>query len=148
MEKGLIDFQKEQPKVVQSNLFEPYRSFGYYSSSLPFKVFKSDRDLLLASSVGKGNAFYVYDTDKLSIVYMSKYIYSPILWIEPSEDGFIYTAHEDKRICKWKKMHLVVTFLGHENRILKFIVGGDFLFSLGEKGEFLIFNSRTGNIIK
>ena len=116
---------------------------GYYASAIPFSVVKSDEDILIASSVGE-HAFYVYDSAHLNLAYVSKYIVEEIIWIQASSDGYVYTAlrsrdGEDTIVC-WKKMHKVMQFEGHSHRIVKFLVAGEFLFSLAEQGEFLIFN--------
>lgn len=131
---------------ISSVLFEGYRSLGYYSSDIPFSVVKSDEDVLIASSVGR-HAFYVYDSKHLNLVYMSKYIDKEISWIEASPDGFIYTALGQQIIC-WKKMHRVSEFQGHNANIIKFIIAGDFIFSLAEGGEFIVFNRSKGSIVK
>ena len=81
----------KQENQAESILFQPYRAFGYYTSSIPFSLFKSDQDILLASSVGD-HAFYVYNTAKLNLVYMSRFIEQKIVWIEASPDGHVYTA--------------------------------------------------------
>ena len=112
---------------------------------------KSDEDILIASSVGK-HAFYVYDSKHLNLVYMSKYITEEIVWIQASPDGFIYTALKDAEdnysiIC-WKKMHRVMEFKGHLNAIVKFIIAGEFIFSLAEGGEFIVFNRMKGSVNK
>lgn len=65
-----------------------------------------------------------------------------------SADGFVYTANQNNTITSWKKMHSVLSFQGHTKTIIKFIVAGEFLFSLAEEGEFIIFNRQKGNIIK
>ena len=83
--------------TAQSILFQPYRAFGYYTSSIPFSLFKSDQDILLASSVGD-HAFYVYNTAKLNLVYMSRFIEQKIVWIEASPDGHVYTALDNYKI--------------------------------------------------
>jgi hypothetical protein len=36
-----------------------------------------------------------------------------IVWIDASSDGFIYTAHDNKELIKWKKMHIVSKYLGN-----------------------------------
>jgi len=110
-------------------------------------VVKSDEDVLIASAVGE-HSFYIYDTARLNLAYMSKYIPEKILWIEASADGFVYTAHSDHKIVCWKKMHKVLEFCGHQNEIIKFIIGGDFVFSLAEAGEFIAFNRKNGSIAK
>ena len=112
---------------------------------------KSDEDNLIASAVGK-HAFYVYDCAHLNLVYMSKPLPEEILHIEATQDGFIYTALESSEgknsiIC-WKKMHKVMEFVGHKNRIIKFITAGEFIFSLAEDGEFIVFNRQKGTIAK
>lgn len=96
---------------------------------------KSDEDNLIASAVGK-HAFYVYDCAHLNLVYMSKHIPEDIQHIEASPDGFIYTALQSSSnvntIVCWKKMHKVIEFKGHKNKIIKFITAGEFIFSLAE----------------
>lgn len=83
--------------MTRSLLFEPYRAFGYYTSAIPISIFKSDQDLLIASSVGD-HAFYVYNTTKLNLVYMSRFIEEKIVWIEASSDGYVYTALDNHSI--------------------------------------------------
>ena len=128
-------------------MFEGYRALGYYASAIPFSVVKSDEDILIASSVGQ-HAFYVYDSAHLNLAYMSKYIPEEITWIQTSSDGYVYTALQSRdgtnTIVCWKKMHQVMQFEGHAHRILKFLVEGEFLFSLAEQGEFLIFSRTKG----
>jgi hypothetical protein len=41
-------------------------------------------------------------------------------------------------------MHRVRTYKGHKHSIIRFIVTGNFIFSLAEQGEFMIFNTQTG----
>jgi len=127
---------------AKSALFEPYRALGYYASGLPFKVFKSQDDILIATSVGD-HAFYVYNTAKLNLVYMSRFISDTITYIEAGADDFIYTAHQSKSIVSWKKMHKVTEYKGHTKSIIKFLVVSDFIFSLAEEGEFIIFNTKS-----
>ena len=124
---------------------------GYYASAIPFSVVKSDEDILIASSVGE-HAFYVYDSAHLNLAYVSKYIVEEITWIQASSDGYVYTAlhsrdGEDIIVC-WKKMHKVMQFEGHNRRIVKFLVVGEFLFSLAEQGEFMIFNRLKGTLMR
>ena len=76
----------------------------HYTADIPFCIFKSDQDILLASSVGN-HAFYVYNTSKLNLVFMSRFIENSITWIEAAADGLIYTALDNKTIVSWKKMH-------------------------------------------
>jgi U3 small nucleolar RNA-associated protein 21 len=45
-------------------------------------------------------------------------------------------------------MHRVMEFKGHQNPIVKFIIAGEFIFSLGEGGEFLVFNRMKGTLSK
>lgn len=97
--------------------------------------------MLMASSVG-GHAFYVYNTAKLNCVYMSRFIAHKITWIEASSDGFVYTAHDNMVIASWKKMNKIVEYRGHTKPIIKFILASEFIFSLAEEGEFIIFNIR------
>lgn len=99
--------------------------------------------MLLASSVGD-NAFYVYNTAKLNLVFMSRFIEERITGIEAASDGHIFTALSNQRIVKWNKMNKVLEYVGHTRPIVKFILSSDFLFSLAEEGEFIIFNVKTG----
>ena len=107
--EGMQEHKHEQMQT-SSVLFEQYRALGYYASSLPISVVKSDQDVLVATAVGD-HAFYVYDTAHLNLAYMSKYIAETITWIQATQDGFVYTALSDKdsqTIACWKKMHKVV----------------------------------------
>jgi len=45
-------------------------------------------------------------------------------------------------------MHKVMEFQGHTKPILKFEAFGDFIFSLAEEGEFIVFDRLKGNVIK
>ena len=45
-------------------------------------------------------------------------------------------------------MHKVMEFSGHTHPIIKFICFGDFVFSLAEQGEFIVFNRQKGTVIK
>ena len=76
-----IDIDKANREAHQSVLFEPYRAFGYYTSQVPFCIYKSAEDTLIASVVGK-NAFYVYNTSKLNLVFMSKFIAEEITYLQ------------------------------------------------------------------
>ena len=78
---------------------------------------------------------------------MSKHIEHKISWIEASPDGFVYTALKDKIVC-WKKMHQVMEFEGHDKEVIKFIIAGEFIFSLAEDGEFVVFNRKQGSVNK
>ena len=105
---------------------------------------------MIASSVGD-HAFYVYDSAHLNLAYMSKYIAETITCLQATSDGYVYTALQSEGkapvIACWKKMK-VLEFEGHTKSIIKFIAFGDFLFSLAEEGEFLVFNRMKGTIIK
>lgn len=102
---------------------------------------------MLASSVGD-HAFYVYNTAKLNLVFMSRFIEPKILWIEAAPDGHIYTALDNLVIVKWNKMNKVTEYRGHTKPLVKFILSSEFIFSLAQDGEFIIFNIRTGDIIR
>lgn len=133
-------------------MFEGYRSLGYYASEIPFSVVKSDQDILIASSIGE-HAFYVYDSKHLGLTYASRYIHDEITQIEASEDGFIYTALYNKNTRKsqivcWKKMNKVLEFNGHDSKILSFIIAGPFVFTLGDQGDFISFDRKTGKVNK
>lgn len=43
-------------------------------------------------------------------------------------------------------MHSVREFTGHQSPILKFLVAGDFIFSLEQSGALLIFNRKSANL--
>ena len=67
---------------------------------------------MIASAVGD-HSFYVYNTAKLNLVYMSRFIENSISWIEASPDGLIYTALDNNQIVSWKKMHKEAEYIGH-----------------------------------
>jgi len=54
-------------------------------------VFKDSQDMLIASVVG-GHAFYVFNSQKLNLIYMSRYINEEITGIQVGEDGIVYTT--------------------------------------------------------
>ena len=98
---------KRQRVEKDSVLFSAYRALGYYTSDVPLCVFKSSQDTLIASVVG-GHAFYVYNSAKLNLVYMSRYIAEEITAIQALEDGTIFTVLRDSnRVQAWNKMHRV-----------------------------------------
>jgi len=45
-------------------------------------------------------------------------------------------------------MHKVQEFHGHTQPIIKFVCFGDFIFSLAEQGEFMVFNRQKGKLVK
>lgn len=45
-------------------------------------------------------------------------------------------------------MHRHAEYRGHKQAIQVFIVAGDFIFSLAEQGEFIIFKTQTGQVVK
>lgn len=47
--------------------------------------------MLIASVVG-GHAFYVFNSAKLNLVFMSRFINEEISYLQASEDGTIYTS--------------------------------------------------------
>ncbi len=79
---------------------------------------------------------------------MSRFIEDKITWVEASPDGHIFTALDNFKIVKWNKMNKVIEYQGHTKPIVKFILSTDFLFSLAQDGEFIIFNVKTGQVIK
>lgn len=45
-------------------------------------------------------------------------------------------------------MNKVIEFVGHSKPIVKFILSTDFIFSLAQDGEFIIFNIKTAAIVR
>ena len=45
-------------------------------------------------------------------------------------------------------MNKVLEYVGHTKPIIRFIVSSEFIFSLAQEGEFIIFNTRTGAVIR
>jgi len=110
-------------------------------------VYKSSEDLLIASVVGK-HAFYVFNTTKLNLVFMSRFIAEEITYLQASISGLIYTSlKESNQIVAWNKMHRHAEFKGHTQPIVQFIETSKFIFSLAEQGEFLIFNTQNGQVV-
>lgn len=125
-----LDTTQPKRQKVQSVLFEPYRSIGYYTSALPVQIFKSAQDTLLASVIGSGHAFFVYNTARLNLAYCSKWINEPILGIQCTSEH-VFTLHATT-VNMWSKMHLVKQFklarLGSH-----FIATKEYLFVLSQK---------------
>jgi len=97
-----------------------------------------------------GHAFYVFNTAKLNLVYMSRYIAEEISGIQVSEDGLVYTTMvETNTIQCWNKMHRVRTFTPKtKSSILETIVTKSFIFCLSENGHMTIFNTQSGDVSK
>ena len=114
MDQGLDPRQREQDVVHSSVLFQPYRAFGYYTSSVPICIYKSGEDTLIATVVGK-HAFYVFNTSKLNLAFMSRFIAEEITYLQASTTGLIYTSlKETNSIISWNKMHRQATYTnGH-----------------------------------
>jgi aspartyl/asparaginyl beta-hydroxylase (cupin superfamily) len=96
-------------------LLQPYRAFGYYTSHVPLCIYKSSEDTLIASVVGK-HAFYVFNSTKLNLVFMSRFIAEEITHLQASTTGLIYTSlKETNQIVAWNKMHRHATYEnGHD----------------------------------
>ena len=110
-------------------------------------MYKSAEDLLIASVVGK-HAFYVFNTTKLNLVFMSRFIAEEITYLQAAASGLIYTSlKESNTIVAWNKMHRHQEYKGHTNAIIKFIVSQNFIFSLAEGGELIIFDTQSGDTI-
>lgn len=45
-------------------------------------------------------------------------------------------------------MHKSKEYIGHSKKIIKFLLASELLFSLAIEGEFIIFNLKTGDIVK
>ena len=143
-EGGRLTGGKAALQPHSSVLFEPYRAFGYYTSQVPFCIYKSSEDTLLATVVGK-HAFYVFSTAKLGLVFMSRFIAEEITSLQAAPTGLIYTSlRETNEIVAWNKMHKHASYKGHKEEILAFNVTTNLIFSLAENGEFLTFNTQTG----
>ena len=68
--------------------------------------------------VGK-NAFYVYNTTKLGLVFMSRFIAEEITYLQASSTGLIYTVlKETNQIVAWNKMQRHAVYEGHTKPIL------------------------------
>jgi len=94
-------------------LIAPYRAFGLYCSTVPAVLYKSGEDTLIASVVGK-NAFYVYNVERLNLVFMSRFIAEEITGLQAVTSGLIYTSLlESNKIVSWNKMHRVKEYTGH-----------------------------------
>ena len=118
IERSKMDADESLLPPTSSVLFEPYRAFGEYTSSVPFCVYKSGEDTLLATVVGK-HAFYVYSTAKLGLVFMSRFIAEEITYLQAASTGLIYTAlRETNEIVAWNKMHRHAVYRGHTKPIL------------------------------
>lgn len=114
-------------------------------------MYKSSEDTLIASVVGK-HAFYVFNSAKLNLVFMSRFISEEITYLQASITGLIYTSlKESNQIVAWNKMHRHATYSGgHDknNAIIQFIVTQNFIFSLAERNDFVIYDLKTTEVVK
>jgi U3 small nucleolar RNA-associated protein 21 len=100
-----------------------------------------------------GHAFYVFNSNKLNLVYMSRYINEEITDVQVSEDGIVFTTLlETNSIQAWNKMHRVRTYKpivdGLSPKILQTIVTKSFIFCLCKEGQMTIFNTQTTEVVK
>ena len=52
------------------------------------------------------HAFYVFNTEKLNLVFMSRFIAEEITYLQAAPTGLIYTSlRESNEIVAWNKMH-------------------------------------------
>ena len=80
---------------------------------------------------------------------MSRFISEEITYLQAAPTGLIYTSlRESNEIVAWNKMHRHANYAGHKNPILQFIVTTNLIFSLAQEGEFIIFNTQSGKIVK
>lgn len=78
-----------------------------------------------------GHAFYVFNTARLNLVYMSRYIAEEISQIQVLEDGQVLTSLvETNTIQVWNKMHRVKFFKPQNGEIKQFIATSSFVFCL------------------
>ena len=64
--------------------------------------------------VDSKNAFYVYNTVKLGLVFMSRFIAEEITYLQAAQTGLIYTSlKETNEIVAWNKMHRHAVYKGH-----------------------------------
>jgi hypothetical protein len=100
--------------------------------------------VLIASVVG-GHAFYVFNSAKLNLVFMSRFINEEISYIQASEDGTIFTSLvETNTIQAWTKMHRVRSYQAPDT-IIQFIVTKQMIFCLSSL-LLTIFNTQTSEI--
>ena len=72
---------------------------------MPICIYKSGEDTLIASVVGQ-HAFYVFNIEKLNLVFMSRFIAEEITFLQAAPTGLIYTSlKESNQIVAWNKMH-------------------------------------------
>jgi hypothetical protein len=116
---------------------------------VPICIYKSAEDTLIATVVGK-HAFYVFNTSKLNLVFMSRFIAEEITYLQASPTGLIYTSlKETNQIIAWNKMHRHATYSPQtQNAILQFIVTQTFLFVLAEQNEFIMFDVKSTEVVK
>ena len=128
-------------------LLKGYRCLGYYTSHLPLSIVRSDEDTLIASAVGE-HAFYVYNADHLSLVYMSRHISERIVWLQATSDGFVFTALEFEgkyTLVQWKKMNRVASY-DVDGQVLKCLISGNLLFCLCE-GKLLTIDIKKMELV-
>ncbi len=101
---------------------------GLITGHVPFWTHRNSEARLIAVAVG--NAFHVYDLEKLSIVYISPNIDENILEIVSHKD-YVYTLLGEK-ILKWRRMHVDSEFDIGPNAKNMLVFGEVILFTQNE----------------
>ena len=72
---------------------------------------------------------------------MSRHIPDEIMWIQTTQDGYVFTGLNYRRIVQWKKMNQVKVFeLPLERKLVSFLVQGDLIFALCQDGYLVTFD--------
>jgi hypothetical protein len=108
---------------------------------VPCSLQKQAEDVLLATVVANGHAFYVYKTARLSLCYQSRYIPDPILQIHLTPTAQVITRHTTQ-IMIWNKMHLVKKYSITASQML---VIGDSVFLL-HQAHLTIISTHNANV--
>lgn len=88
-----------------------------------------------------GHAFYVFNSAKLNLVYMSRYIAEEISAIQVLGDGIVFTSLvESNTIQAWNKMHRVRLYQP-TGTFQQMIVTTQFLFCLCKSKQMTVFNT-------
>ena len=125
-EETQIPEELQIKKDKGSVLFEPFRQIGLIVNEVGFFTHKNSSDRLITVCVG--NAFHLYNLDKLRIIYISPSIDFQIKQLIYNQEH-TYTLLSNNTIVKWRKQHVACS-IDLKTKVTQFLVFGSVLIAI------------------
>ncbi|KAN0022792.1 hypothetical protein ACTFIU_005532 [Dictyostelium citrinum] len=128
-----------------SQIFLPYKSVGYVSSGVPFKL-RAEK-LHYSIMLAIGNSFQLLNSIKLFPRMVSNSQEGKIRDMSfYKKDHFLTTCKKD--IILWKGQYEEFRFRGHSSKVIKLMVFDNILFSLAKNNELIMWDVDSRLIFK